>query len=197
MPLKCILLRATTFDKTKFVQKPARKENVILYWLTPAKAERDLFCEIIKILCKQFAAPNFDPHLTLLTTTEDRLSPKEVLQKIKAAPVRLTVQAMAFSSEFRKTLFVAFKPNRSLQDLVVDLGGTTGARPKPLSDPHVSLLYQAVAPNVLKELAGTIKLPFTEVTFDSISAVRSVSPIETKADIEAWEVLAEESLRGS
>jgi len=191
------LLTAATFDKREFVQKPTRKENVILYWLTPAKAERDLFCDIIQILRKQFAAPNFDPHLTLLTTMEDRLSPKEVLQKIEATPVRLTVRAMAFSSEFRKTLFVAFKPNRSLEDLVVDLGGATGSRPKPLDDPHVSLLYKALAPNVLKELAGTIKLPFTEVTFNSISAVRSVSPIETKADVEAWEVLAEESLGGS
>jgi hypothetical protein len=47
------------------------------------------------------------------------------------------------------------------------------------------------------ELAGTIKLPFGEVTFNSISAVRSVNPIETKADVEAWEVLAEKALRGS
>jgi 2'-5' RNA ligase len=177
------------------VRKPTPKKNVIVYWLTPAKAERDLFCDIIQILCKQFAAPNFDPHLTLLTTTEDGSSPKEVLQKIEAAPIRLPVQAVDFSSEFRKMLFVALRPNRSLQDLVADLGRATRSRAQRLADPHVSLLYKTFAPNVLKELASTIKLPFGEVAFNSISAVRSVEPIETKADVEAWEVLAEKALR--
>jgi 2'-5' RNA ligase len=179
------------------VRKPTPKKNVIVYWLTPAKAERDLFCDIIQILCKQFAAPNFDPHLTLLTTTEDGPSPKAVLQKIEAAPIRLPVQTVDFSSEFRKTLFVALRPNRSLQDLVADLGRATKSHAQRLTDPHVSLVYKTLAPNVLKELAGTIKLPFGEVAFNSISAVRSVKTIETKADVEAWEVLAEKALRDS
>ena len=173
------------------------KKSVIVYWLIPTKAERDLFCDIIRILCKQFAAPNFDPHLTLLTTKEDGPAPRRVLQKIEAGPIRLPVQSVDFSSEFRKTLFVALRPNRSLQDLVADLGRATKSRAPRLADPHVSLLYNTLAPNVLKELAGTIKLPFGEVTFNSISAVRSVTPIETKADVEAWEVLAEKAFRGS
>ncbi len=177
------------------MRNPTPKKHVIVYWLTPAKDERDLFCDIIRILGKQFAAPNFDPHLTLLTTTEDRPSPREVFQKIEAAPIRLTVRAVAFSSEFRKTLFVPLKSNRSLQDLVVDLGQAAKSRAQRLADPHVSLLYKTLAPKVLKELARTIKLPFAEVTFNSISAVRSVKPIETKADVEAWEVLAKKSLR--
>jgi len=177
------------------VRNPTPKKNVIVYSLTPAKDERDLFCDIIRILGKQFGAPNFDPHLTLLTTTEGRPSPMEVLQKIEAATIRLPVQAVDFSSEFRKTLFVALRPNRSLQDLVADLGRATKSRAQRLADPHVSLLYKTFAPNVLKELASTIKLPFGEVTFNSISAVRSVKPIETKADVEGWEVLAEKALR--
>ena len=197
LPLKCRLLSPETFAKRGVVRNPTPKKNIIVYWLTPAKAERDLFCDIVQILCKQFAAPNFDPHLTVLTTTEDGPSPKEVLQKIEAAPIRLPVQAVDFSSEFRKTLFVALRPNRSLQDLVADLGRATKSRAQRLADPHLSLLYKRLAPNVLKELAGTIKLPFGEVTFNSISAVRSVNPIETKADVEAWEVLAEKALRAS
>jgi 2'-5' RNA ligase len=197
LPPKCRLLSPETFAKRGAVRNPTPEKNVIVYWLTPAKAERDLFCDIIQILGKQFAAPDFDPHLTLLTTTEDGPSPKAVLQKIEAAPIRLPVQAVDFSSEFRKTLFVALRPNRSLQDLVADLGRATQSRAQRLADPHVSLVYKTLAPDVLKELAGTIKLPFGEVTFNSISAVRSVNPIETKADVEAWEVLAEKALRGS
>jgi 2'-5' RNA ligase len=177
------------------VRKPTRKKTVVVYSLTPVTDQQDLFRDLIRILCKQFDAPNFDPHLTLLTTAGDQPSPREVLQKIEAAPIRLAVRDLAFSSEFRKTLFVSLKPNRSLQDLVAELGRAAKLRAKRLADPHVSLLYKRLAPKVLKELAGTIKLPFGEVTFNSILAMRSVSPIETKADVEGWEILAKKSLR--
>jgi hypothetical protein len=117
------------------------------------------------------------------------------LRQINAVPIRLSVREIAFSSEFQKTLFVRLKPNKSLQNLMVDLGRATKSSRRRLADPHVSLLYKALAPSVQKELAATIRLPFQEVNFNSISAVRSVSPIETRADVEAWKVLARKSLR--
>jgi hypothetical protein len=62
-------------------------------------------------------------------------------------------------------------------------------------DPHLNLLYKSLTPEVQKELAATIKLPIQEVSFDSIVAVRAVSPIENGADVEAWKVLVQKSLR--
>ena len=170
------------------------REHVIVYWLTPASAERALFKDIISILSKQFDAPNFDPHLTLLATTEEQQSPEHVLQSLNARPVSLAVLDVAFSAEFRKTLFVRFKSNRLLEDLVVDLAGAARSPVKQLVDPHVSLLYKSLSPEVQKELARTINLPLQEVTFDSIMAVRSVSPVTNGADVEAWKVLAQKSL---
>jgi hypothetical protein len=39
-------------------------------------------------------------------------------------------------------------------------------------------------------LAGSIKVPFSEVIFDALKAVRCISPARTRADAEAWRVVA-------
>ena len=171
------------------------KNSAIVYWLMPADPERELFCDIIRILCKQFDAPNFDPHLTILVAQEDRQSPADVLKQIKTSPIRLTVRGISFADEFTKTLFVQMESSKPLEKLVVDLGRAANSRSKTLHDPHVSLLYKKLAESVRKELASTIRLPFGEVIFDSIKAVRCELPVQSSADVEAWLVVATKSLR--
>jgi 2'-5' RNA ligase len=170
------------------------KNSAIVYWLMPADPERELFCDIIRILYKQFDAPNFDPHLTILVAKEDGESPANVLKQIKASPIRLAVREIAIADEFTKTLFVRMEPSKSLEKLVVDLGHAVKSKTETVDDPHVSLLYKKLATPVKKELASTIQLPFSEVTFDSIKAVRCDLPVESSADVEAWRVVATKSL---
>jgi 2'-5' RNA ligase len=172
------------------------KNRAIVYWLMPAKSKRELLREIIRILARQFDAPGFEPHLTLLATPRDRRSPKAILQQIEAPPIRLRVRGTASSSRFTKTLFVRFQSSKSLKKLIVDLGRAMKTRRKKVRDPHVSLLYKQLPERVKEELASTIKLPFREVTFDSIQAVRSALPIRDRCDVEAWEVVATRFLRG-
>ena len=171
------------------------KNSAIVYWLMPADPERELFCEIIRILNKQFEAPNFDPHLTVLVAKEDPESPADVLKQIKASPIRLAVQEIGFADEFTKTLFVRMKSSKLLEKLITDLGRAAKSGTETVHDPHVSLLYKKLATPVKKELASTIRLPFSEVTFDSIKAVRCDLPVESSADVEAWRVVATKSLR--
>jgi 2'-5' RNA ligase len=171
------------------------KKSAIVYWLMPAHPERELFCEIIRILYKQFDAPNFDPHLTILVAKEDGESPGDVLKQIKASPVRLAVRGIGFADEFTKTLFVQMEASKSLEKLVFDLGRAVKSETKTVDDPHVSLLYKKLTPAVKKELASTIKLPFDEVTFDSIKAIHCDLPVKSAADVEAWRVIATKSLR--
>ena len=97
------------------------KKTAIVYWLFPAKPERDLFCEIVRILRKELRAPNFEPHLTLLVSSKNGRSSKEVLRQIRSRPIRLSVRGVAFSPKFTKTLFVRFTPNSALKKLAIDL----------------------------------------------------------------------------
>jgi 2'-5' RNA ligase len=166
-----------------------------VYWLLPAKPERELFYDLVRILGKEFRAPNFEPHLTLFSTTKDRQSPKKVLRQISLQPIRLTARRVAFSSEFTKTLFVQFKSSDALRTLVAALGRAGKSPAKAPSDPHVSLLYRKLPRATKKELAAVMKLPFHTVVFDSIAAARCASPSRTKTDVEAWRILAKKSLR--
>jgi len=170
------------------------KKTVIVYWLLPAKPERELFCEIVRILRKEFRAPNFEPHLTLFSTTKDRQSPKKVLRRISMRRIRLTTRSVSFSSEFTKTLFVRFKSSDALRKLVADLGRATKSLAKAPKEPHLSLLYKKLPRTAKKELAAVMKLPLRIVVFDSIAAVRCASPSRTKADVEAWKILAKRPL---
>lgn len=167
------------------------KKHATAYWLIPAKPYRGLFREIIRILAKQFDAPRFEPHLTLVVA-QDRHRSKRAWPRLKAAPIRLRIRGIGFSSKFTKTLFVRFARNRRLDRLALDLLG----RKKPVRDPHVSLAYKKMSILAKQELAATIKLPLRQVIFDSIKTVRCASPTRSRADVESWRVLATKRLSG-
>jgi putative hydrolase of the HAD superfamily len=172
------------------------KKTAIAYWLVPAEPSRELFREIIGILAKQFDAPRFEPHLTVFATAGAGKSPRHVLKQIPARSIRLSVRGIGISPEFKKTLFVRLTSNKAFEKLVVDLSRATKSRAQRVHDPHVSLLYRQLPPRAKRELASTIKLPFRGVVFDSIKAIRSASPIKTRADVEAWRVIATKQLSG-
>jgi 2'-5' RNA ligase len=165
------------------------KKSVLVYWLIPAKAERELFRSLIRILAKRLDAPTFEPHLTVCVG-QDRQSPREMLRRLKASPLQLQIRGTSHSSNFRKTLFVRLRPNRGLEQLARALGGL-GPR-----DPHLSLLYKKLPTRTKKELVATIRLPMRTVTFSAIKAVRSKSPTTTAADVKGWRVIATKRLSG-
>jgi 2'-5' RNA ligase len=173
------------------------KNPVCVYWLVPAKPYSELLREMICVLAEQFDAPRFEPHLTLLVAQEDRQAARKILRQVQSSPIRLKISDVSASSKFTKTLFIRFKSSRALNRLVVDLTHAIKRRVKVLRDPHLSLLYRKMPVAVKKELACTMQLPFREVLFDSIKAVRCASPTLNRADVEAWRVMATKFLADS
>ena len=170
------------------------KRRVIAYWLIPAKSERELLRKLIHILAREFHAPEFEPHLTLFSTDESQTPPSNILQSIDTPPIRLTIRETAFSSKFTKTLFVRLASNRHLEKLVTTLARRAKVRPKVLRDPHLSLLYKHLPDQLKKELASTMKFRLRQITFDSIQAIRTVSPVRKASDISGWKRLATKRL---
>ncbi|MEP6603572.1 MAG: hypothetical protein ABJB69_06470 [Spartobacteria bacterium] len=166
------------------------KKQITVYWLIPAAPYRELFSEIIRILAKEFDAPRFTPHLTLVAR-HDRHSAKELLRELKTRPIRLRIRGVASSAKFTKTVFVRFTPNKSLERLIGDLAGK-GKSPR---DPHVSLVYQKMTAGEKRSLARVIKLSIREVVFDSIRAMRVSIPVQKASDIGSWRMVAKKSLR--
>ena len=171
------------------------KKTAIVYWLLPAKPQRELFCEFIRILRKEFGSANFEPHLTLSISARDRQDPKKTLEQIRPRKIRLSVRGVAFSSKFTKTLYVRFKSGPALRKLVVDLARATKSSAKAPKDPHVSLVYKKIPRATKKSLAAVLRLPFHTAVFDSIAAVRMTLPVRKSADVAKWKIVARKSLR--
>ncbi len=163
-----------------------QKKLVLVLWLMPASPARDFLLATIESLARRYDAPIFEPHLTLGLRPEALTLPKQ----IAAEPVRLRPVGVFFSPLFTKTLFVRLQltPGLGALRLSLGLGGAD-------YDPHLSLLYRKLPRAEQARLARSVSFPFSMVSFDRISVVRCVSPTQSRADVEAWEILSEIKLR--
>jgi hypothetical protein len=162
--------------------------TVIAYWLVPAEPARSFFSETIAELASRFDAPLFTPHLTLFVTPENSTRPTKVVKKLGDLAIHLPIVEVSFSEQFTKTLFLRFEKTDVLQRMSALLRKLIGAPEHDLIDPHLSLLYQHLPTEKKRELADSMQLPFCEVTFDSVCAMRCVSPTQTAADLRAWKL---------
>ena len=171
-----------------------RKKTVVAYWLTLALPERDLFADLIRILATQLGAERFEPHLSICVASDTKAA-GDAVKRIRSAPIRLRIKGISVSSAFTKTLFVRFERNAALDNLNAELRRAANAPRESLRDPHVSLLYKNLPMTSKRELASAIRLPFKEVIFDSIKAIRCSSPMEVPADVKSWRTVATKKLR--
>jgi hypothetical protein len=108
----------------------------------------------------------------------------------------LTPLGIDQSDEFIKTLFVQFAMSAELSKINGIIREAANDWSQYELKPHLSLLYKNLAVETRCELAASINVPLSEVTFDAIKAVRCASPTESGADVEAWRVVAAASLSG-
>jgi Cyclic phosphodiesterase-like protein len=171
------------------------RQIVIAYWLIPIEPARSFFQDVIDDFARRYNAPVFEPHMTIYVGS-GRVEAEEVIAKA-ASDCRL-VQAKALkvcqSGEFIKTLFVQFALERKLRQLNEMIRDAAQDSSDYLLKPHLSLLYKTMSIPARRQLVHSIKVPFSEVSFESIKAVRCISPTRSRADVEAWRVVATKSL---
>jgi hypothetical protein len=166
--------------------------TVIAYWLIPAEPTRSFFQGMINDLARQYAAPLFESHVTIhvgsnrADATESALSEAARVCKV----IKLKALEIGHSSEFIKTLFVEFALNTELRQLNEIIRNAAQDSSHYELKPHLSLLYKKMPAASRRELASSIKVPFAEVTFDALKAVRCISPTRSRSDVEAWCVVA-------
>lgn len=171
-------------------------QTVIAYWLIPSQLARSFFQRIVNDLARRCDAPVFEPHLTIHVGA-DRTDAAE--QALAAAArecklIRLKPLGIDQSDEFIKTLFVQFAMSAELRKINEMIRQAANDSSQYELKPHLSLLYKNLAAAPRRELAASINVPLSEVTFDAIKAVRCVSPTRSRMDVEAWHVVAAASL---
>lgn len=171
------------------------KRIVIAYWLIPTEPARSFFQGVINDLARRYNTPVFEPHMTIHVAS-DGVEAEEVIAKAVTGCrlAQAKVLKVCESGEFIKTLFVQFAPDRKLQQLNETIRDAAQDSSDYQLNPHLSLLYKKMSILARRQLAPSIKLPFSDVTFESIKAVRCVSPTRSRADVEAWRVVATKSL---
>jgi putative hydrolase of the HAD superfamily len=166
--------------------------TVIAYWLIPAEPAHSFFKEAIDNLARRYDAPGFEPHVTVHVGSNRADAAESALSEAGRVcrPIKLKALAIGHSSEFIKTLFVQFALNAELRKLNEIIRDAEQDSSHYELKPHLSLLYKKMPAAARRELAGSIKVPFSEVIFDALKAVRCVSPTRSRGDVEAWRVVA-------
>jgi hypothetical protein len=175
----------------------AREPNTILaYWLVPAEPARDFFASTIAELASRFDAPLFEPHVTVYASMKGEENPEEVLSGALAGcePFRLSVRDIQCSDEFTKTVFVQFEPSPPLLRLSRALQQASALHDEYQLNPHLSLIYKKMTQDARIDVATSVRVTFTEVLFDSAKAIVCPTPIKSREDVEAWRVVAAQTL---
>jgi 2'-5' RNA ligase len=164
----------------------------------PTEPAHSYFQQIINDLARRYDAPVFKPHVTIHVGEDHAHGAAQALTDAagKCTSIRLTPVGIDQSDEFIKTLFVQFALSAELRRLNNIIRNAAHDSLRYELKPHLSLLYKKLAAASRRELAASIKVPLSEVTFDAIKAVRCVSPTQSRADVEAWRVVAAASLFG-
>jgi 2'-5' RNA ligase len=165
---------------------------VIAYWLIPAEPARSFFQGLINELAQQYDAPMFEPHVTVFVGGNSIGAAHRALSQValEAEPTNMKTLGIDQSDEFIKTLFVQFAPNRPLRRINETIRDAAKDSSRYDLKPHLSLLYKTMPAATRRDLAGSIGVPYSDVSFDAIKAVRCASPTQTRADVEAWHILA-------
>jgi putative hydrolase of the HAD superfamily len=173
------------------------RKTAIAYWLIPAAPARFFFETKIVDLARRYSAPVFEPHMTIYVGS-DRADAEEVITKAVSScgPIEAKVLEVGQSGEFIKTLFVRFAINRKLQRLNAMIRDVAEDSSDYELKPHLSLVYKRMSIQRRRFLARSIEVPFSEVIFDSIKAVRCASPTRSRADVGAWCMVAAKALSG-
>jgi 2'-5' RNA ligase len=197
-----ILTLEIEFVKCWIVENPrvgarfsSMKRTAMAYWLIPTEPARTFLEEMIGDLARRYNAPVFEPHTTIYVSS-DQANAEEVIAKALCCrgPIEAKVLGVCHTGEFTETLFVQLALNKQLQRLNKIIRDAAQNSSGYQLDPHMSFLYKKLSAVVRQELARSIKLPFSEITFDSIKAVRCASPTRNRTDVEAWRVVAAKSL---
>jgi 2'-5' RNA ligase len=170
---------------------------VIAHWLIPAEPAHRFFQDLINDLARRYDAPVFEPHVTIYVGANSTDAVNTTLSKAARDCKRIMLQALevSHSDEFIKTLFVEFGLNTKLRQLNQVIRSAAQDSSDYDLKPHLSLLYKRMSVQTRRQLARSIEVPFSQVVFDSLKAVRCISPTQNRADVEVWRVVSEKVLR--
>jgi len=162
----------------------------------PAAPACTCFQGTVEELAREFGAAVLESEFSGRVGEDHADAAEKALSRCSRDCQRINLKLLGIdqSDEFIRTLFVQFAPDKKLQRLNAIIRGAAQDPVRYQLDPHLSLLYKNIPAAARRAPADSIKVPFSEVTFDALKAVRCVSPTQNRADVQAWQVMATREL---
>lgn len=172
------------------------RQIVIAYWLIPAEPARSFLQALISKLAQHNDGPVFEPHVTIFVGENHSDAAEKALSTAAAEckPITVELRGIDHSDEFIKTLFVQCALTPQLTQLNEKIRNAAQDSSQYELKPHMSLLYKTMPAAARRNLAASISVPYSEIHFDIMRAVRCISPTQRRADVETWRVLASAKL---
>jgi len=162
-------------------------------WLVPASPYLDLFRTRIQTLAEPFAAPAFEPHITLFVGGSDSEPDFQRLRALvsdiaaSTPPIELVARTTQQTEALFKTLFVEFEPDPHPHALCQRLRDGMRLQNDYVLSPHLSLLYKAgLASAVRAVLAEQNDFVGQRIAFDQLAVVRPSSGATDWSDVTGW-----------
>ncbi|ETX05148.1 2'-5' RNA ligase family protein [Candidatus Entotheonella palauensis] len=167
------------------------------FWLLPIESQRAYYQDLIDQLARTYNGPVFVPHITVYSGTfASDISSERLLAQtmVRFSPYTLQIDRLRYTELFTKSFFVQLHPSQPLQAL----SGALRAQALPPAnyepDPHLSLLYQDIPEADKQQLAMSIQLPGSHITFDEISVITSPIPTRSPRDVAQWQEVYRQKL---
>lgn len=153
-------------------------------WLMPTGKAYDKLSGLIKRFAKEYNAPFFEPHVTLLG--EAMQSEVDVLKRAEQLasgqnPFPITLNSVDYQDFYFRTLFVRAETTNLLQALHDRAKEIFEMQDIPDYMPHLSLMYgnfpQAVKEQIIKDIGKDQATEFI---------VNSVQIFKTDGEVNAW-----------
>ena len=164
----------------------------ICHWLVPGGESRRLLQETIDQLAREYNAPSFVPHVTLLAHDGEQYDAGKLQAALRGRRT-ITLQPVRFAEtdSFTKSVFVEFAESAALEELAVAV--RLDVESDYQFNAHLSLIYAALDLETRQAIARTMPLP-PPIVCDEIWTVLTETPIHSRAQVEAWQVIGREQL---
>lgn len=150
-------------------------------------------------LSQTFAAPRFEPHVTLVSDVyADPPSLQPLITRIAAqhAPLGLRIRGLQTTERLFKTLFLTFERSEPLDALYRDFREAIPSNAPKQFEPHLSLLYASLPETERQALTERISVDISEIVFDAVWLITSCRTKEDVLHVEGWKCAFVERLGG-
>lgn len=177
-----------------------RKPTPMAFWLLPAEPARSKLNALIQQFSVRFAAPAFEPHLTVHgdLSLSLQMAEQHFVALAQSTPALfLPVLQPETTAEYFKTFFLALGVHPALTQLATAIRTRLAPDSQYRLQPHLSLLYASLTPEKRVALLETFRTDLTHISFDTLALATPGCAEEGWGNVSNWQTPLRQPLTGT